>query len=84
MNQKKAKKLRKKSKLLLLEWLRTMIPDGEEKDKINLDNIEQFLPEEQHVYLNNNFMLSAYSPRWFYKKVKTNPNITLEDILNGR
>jgi len=26
-------------------------------------------------------MLSAYSLRWFYKQVKNNPDITLEDIM---
>jgi hypothetical protein len=25
-------------------------------------------------------MLSAYSLRWFYKQVKKNPDVTLEDL----
>jgi hypothetical protein len=28
-------------------------------------------------------MISAYTLRWFYKKVKENPNATLEEIMNG-
>ncbi len=84
MNQKKAKKLRKKSKLLLLEWIRSMTPDGEDKTKITIKNLYEFLPEDTHIFANGKYMVSAYSLRWFYKKVKQNPNLTLEDILNGR
>ena len=35
MNGKKAKKLRKKSKQLMVEWLRSMTPEGEDRNKIN-------------------------------------------------
>tara|TARA_R100000664_G_scaffold10073_1_gene16718 strand:+ start:7258 stop:7518 length:261 start_codon:yes stop_codon:yes gene_type:complete len=81
MNGKKAKNLRRKSKELLIEWLKTMVPDGEDTNKITIKNLNQFLPEQTHIYANNKLMLSAYSLRWFYKKVKKNPNITLQEIL---
>mgnify|MGYP003114327796 FL=1 len=80
MRGKKAKQLRQKSKLLLVEWLKTMVPEGEDVTKITTKNLDKFLPEQTHIYANNKMMLSAYSLRWFYKKVKRNPNITLEDI----
>ena len=82
MNQKKAKKLRKKSKLLLLEWIRSMTPDGEDATKITAKNLHEFLPEDTHIFANNKYMVSAYTLRWFYKKIKDNPNATLEEILN--
>ena len=59
-----------------------MTPDGEDATKINKKNIHEFLPEETHIFANNKFMVSAYTLRWFYKKVKENPNATLEEILN--
>ena len=80
MNGKKARQLRKKAKHLLINWIRSMTPEGEDSKKINEKNLHEFLPEQTHVYLNNKFMLSSYSYRWFYKKIKENPDVTLENI----
>ena len=82
MNQKKSKQLRRRSEDLLIEWLRTMVPDGEDTSKIHRNNLSEFLPEQTHIFANNRFLLSAYSLRWFYKKVKQNPNIKL-GVLNA-
>jgi len=80
MNGRKAKRLRRKAEDLLINWIRTMVPEGEDATKINKKNLDQFLPQQTHIFANNRFMLSAYSLRWFYKQVKKNPNITLEDL----
>jgi len=80
MNGKKAKALRRKAESLLIDWLRTMVPEGEDTSKINKKNLHEFLPEQTHIFANNRFMLSAYSLRWFYKQVKKNPNVTLETL----
>ena len=82
MNQKKSKSLRRKAERLLIEWIKTMVPDGEDANKITKKNLHEFLPEQTHIFANNKFMISAYSLRWFYKQVKRNPDITLEE-LNG-
>ena len=58
MNQKKSKQLRRRSEDLLIEWLRTMVPDGEDTSKINKKNISEFLPEQTHIFANNKFLLS--------------------------
>jgi|TARA_R100001129_G_scaffold185544_1_gene174086 hypothetical protein len=81
MSGKQSKKLRRKAETMLIDWLRTMTPDGEDQTKINKNNLHDFLPDQTHIFANNKFMLSAYSLRWFYKQVKRNPNITLQDIL---
>ena len=80
MSGKQSKKLRRKAETMLIDWLRTMTPDGEDQTKINKNNLHDFLPDQTHIFANNKFMLSAYSLRWFYKQVKRNPNITLQDI----
>jgi hypothetical protein len=80
MNGRKAKRLRRKAEDLLISWIRTMVPEGEDATKINKKNLDQFLPQQTHIFANNRFMLSAYSLRWFYKKVKQNPDITLENL----
>ena len=80
MNGKKAKRLRRKSEELLIQWLQSMVPEGEDVTRISLKNLKEFLPEQTHIYANNRFMLSAYSLRWFYKQVKKNPDITLKEL----
>jgi len=80
MNGRKAKRLRRRAEELLISWIRTMVPEGEEATKITKKNLGEFLPEQTHIFANNRFMLSAYSLRWFYKKVKQNPDITLEQL----
>jgi hypothetical protein len=74
MNGRKAKQLRRIGEQRLIDWLRTMVPEGEDTSKINKNNLQEFLPEQTHVFANNRFLLSAYSLRWFYKQVKKNPN----------
>ena len=46
MNQKKSKQLRRRAEDLLIEWLRTMIPDGEDTSRINRNNLNEFLPPQ--------------------------------------
>ena len=74
MNGRKAKQLRRIGEQRLIDWLRTMVPEGEDTSKINKNNLQEFLPEQTHVFANNKLLLSAYSLRWFYKQVKKNPN----------
>ena len=81
MNGKQSKKLRRKAETMLIDWLRTMTPEDKDQTKINKNNLHEFLLDQTHIFANNRFMLSAYSLRWFYKQVKRNPNITLQDIL---
>jgi len=80
MHQRKSKQLRRKAEALLIDWIRTMVPEGEDATKISKKNLQEFLPEQTHIFANNKFMISAYSLRWFYKQVKRNPDITLEEI----
>ena len=74
MNGQKAKQLRRKGEQLLIDWLRTMVPEGEDTSKINKNNLQEFLPAQTHIFANGKFMVSAYTLRWFYKQVKKNPN----------
>ena len=80
MSEKRSKKLRRKAEDLLIAWLRTMVPEGEDTSKISRKNLDEFLPEQTHIFANNKYLLSAYSLRWFYKQIKRNPHIKLKDI----
>jgi hypothetical protein len=78
MNGKKAKQIRKKSRQLVVDWLKTMLVEEEVK-KLSVDNIEKYLPDETHFYANNKLMVSAYTPRWFAQRIKKS-NKNLQDI----
>ena len=80
MSGKKSKLLRRKAEDLLIGWIKTMTPEGEDANRITRKNLQEFLPEQTHIYANNKYMISAYSLRWFYKKVKQNPDFHLEEL----
>jgi len=89
MNRKKIKKINKHVGFILVDWLKTLVSEEEAK-QINLDNYKELLPDQTHVYTNNKFFLSAFSPRWVRKKLKIisekDPNrdvstITLEEVM---
>ena len=80
MNGRNAKKYRKKGKQILVEWLHSVIPDSEDKTVINVDTLEEYLSDQKHVYLNRKFLLSAYSLKWIYKRVKKNPDLTFKQL----
>ena len=42
MNQRKSKQLRRKAETLLIDWIRTMVPEGEDANKITKKNLHEF------------------------------------------
>ena len=42
----------------------------EEQKKVNVDNFKNYLPEDTHFFSNGKLMVSAYTPRWFAKRIK--------------
>ena len=48
MSGRRSKQLRRRAEDLLIEWLRTMVPDGEDTSKIHRNNLNEFLPEQTH------------------------------------
>lgn len=69
MNQRKAKQVKKLSEEFVITWLKTMLIEEEQK-KVNVDNFKNYLPEDTHFFSNGKLMVSAYTPRWFAKKIK--------------
>ena len=69
MNGRKAKKIRRHSNQLVLEWLKTMLTDEEAK-KLNPKNMDKYMPEQTHFFANRSIHLSAYTPRWFQQRIK--------------
>jgi hypothetical protein len=69
MNQRKAKQVKKLSEEFVITWLKTMLIEEEQK-KVNVANFKNYLPEDTHFFSNGKLMVSAYTPRWFAKRIK--------------
>jgi len=69
MNSKQEKKIRKHAKHLMVEWLKSVVPE-EEQEKVTIVNVHNYIPEQTHVYGNRSLHVSAYTLRWFIKGIK--------------
>ncbi len=74
MNGKKSKKISNQCKVILVEWLKTLLPQ-EEADKISVENCLNFVPEQTHFYANRTIYLNSYNPKWIKNKIKKIVNL---------
>ena len=79
MNSKLCKKIRKQARVVLVEWFKTLLPEEETKG-VTVNNIEDFLASQTHLFANNKIKLSAYSLKWTEKKIKSLIRRTNMDI----
>ena len=88
MNGSKAKRIRKQSGIIIVNWLRTLLSE-EEGRKIDTKNYTNFMPKQTHYMASRTVHLNAYHPKWVIKKInqllaiypnRTIEQITLEDI----
>ena len=69
MNSKTMKRVRFKSLEILCSWLHTLVPD-EEKVKINIKNVDQFLAQQEYIYKHKTLYLSIYTKKWVVSVLK--------------
>ena len=81
MNRKKIKKIRKKARGILVEWLQSLV-EGPEKEKINEKNLFEMMPEQTHYWFQNQIQLSSWSYKWVIKKLKQNPDLTFQELYD--
>ena len=88
MSSKKDRRISQRTKELLIEWVKSMLPE-EEAEKVNLQNIQSLLPKENHYFANNKIYLNTYSLKWIKNGIKRIlklfpdteiETITMEDI----
>lgn len=81
MRNSSCKQLRHRTKQLLTEWYKSLLPE-EEQDNVSIDNIMSLLPKQKHIKNNHRDRIecSAFSFRWTYGKVAKNPQITVEEL----
>jgi len=90
MNSKKEKQIRKHARQLMVEWLKSVV-SAEEQSKIKIENIQNYVPDQTHVYADGRIFVSAYTLRWFIKRIKkivSSSNkkwdqVSLQEIENG-
>ena len=80
MNAKLVKKLRKRIKPIQVEWMKSLLPD-EQADKVTVNNVEELLPDLQHVNTLQGIVLSYMTDKWIMKRLKRNPDITTYNEL---
>ena len=74
MNGKQVKKLRKKIKPIQVEWLKDLLPENQ-SNTITVDNVEELLPEQTHMYGGGQLHLSYMTDKWIMKQLKKYPDI---------
>ena len=69
MNSKVCKKISRQSKIILLEWVKSLVSD-EEKEKVTAANLASLLPDTNYFFVNRQIRVSFYSPQWVRKSIK--------------
>ena len=72
-------KIRNKAKAILVEWLKNLLNEEEQK-KVNIKNILTLLPNQTHYFSGETFRLQPWSYKWVVKKLKRNPELTIDDL----
>ena len=74
-------KIRNKAKHIMVEWLKGLLNPDEQK-KVNVKNVFKLLPNQTHYWQGTTLRLQPWSYKWIVKKLKKNPNWTIDDLNN--
>ena len=81
MNTKEMSRIRNKAKHIMVEWLKGLLNPDEQK-KVNVKNVFKLLPNQTHYWQGTTLRLQPWSYKWIVKKLKKNPNWTIDDLNN--
>ena len=85
IQQSKKQKLNKKVYDLTIEWLDSILPDGEVTEAV----MQKMIRKERDFFSQGQIRLNAYTYKWFKKRVKkvsklkSIEEVTLQDIENA-
>ena len=74
-------KIRNKAKAILVEWLKTLLSEEEQK-KVNVKNVLTLLPNQTHYWQDTTLKLQPWSYKWVVKKLKKDSELTYDDLNN--
>ena len=72
-------KIRNKAKVILVEWLKTLLNEEEQK-KVNVKNVLTLLPNQTHYWQDTTLKLQPWSYKWVVKKLKKDSELTYDDL----
>jgi len=83
MNRRRSKRIKKHATCIQLQWVQSLL-DAEEAKKVTLDNLDEMLPKQTHVWGMGIKYNSVYGIRHVTKKIKQLlrifPDKQVEDI----
>ncbi len=72
-------KIRNKAKAILVEWLKTLLSEEEQK-KVNVKNVLTLLPNQTHYWQDTTLKLQPWSYKWVVKKLKKDSELTYDEL----
>jgi hypothetical protein len=79
MNGKKSKLIRRRALELQLEWINSLLTEG---DTITSMELDQALPDDEYYVSKGTIYLSFMNHKWVEKKLKKDINLKLKDLIN--
>ena len=80
MNGKTSKLIRRRAKELQLEWINSLMPEGE---TITEEKLDEALPPDKYYMGQGTLYLSFMNYKWIEKKLKKDINLKLENLINS-
>ena len=80
MNGKKSKLIRRRAKELQLEWINSLMPEGE---TITEEKLDEALPPDKYYMSQGTLYLSFMNYKWIEKRLKKDINLKLENLINS-
>lgn len=70
MNRKTMKKINRHVSVISVQWLKSLMPNEEEADKITLDTYKKFLNQSPFYFKDNQIFNSSFTEKWTRRKLK--------------
>ena len=80
MNGKTSKLIRRRAKELQLEWINSLMPEGE---TITAEKLDEALPDDEYYISRGTIHLSFMNHKWIEKKLKKDINLKLENLITS-
>ena len=70
MNSKTMKKINRHVPVISVQWLRSLMPNEEEANKITTNNYKQFLNQDKFYFSDRQIFNSSFTEKWTRRKLK--------------
>ncbi len=79
------KKINKHVPIISVQWLKSLMPNEEEANKITAENYKQYLNQSPYYFHNNQIFNSSFTEKWTRRKlkklVKKNPSKPIDSYI---